>query len=159
MLNFIFRIILTIGVLAYLKKKNVTSLPLFIIVLFILDFSDSIIFAPSDFDTYKYHKNDKVVDLLTYIYFYILFNNLFDDVTKKILIGFILLRSIGVIAFYATGNTKYIQYFPDFINSTLIVYAIYQYFSLTTQSYYIMIIISMIIKILIERKMHNKVYH
>ena len=159
--NFSLRLIVTVVVFTILKIKNVTNLPLLVGLLFVFDLLDCglLSFFPSDCGTFEYQKTDKIIDLFIYILFFVLFKNLFDDFTKNILIGFILFRSIGVIKFYTTGNTIYLKLFPDFINSTLVAYVIYQYFSLSEHSYYVLIIIGMIIKILFEIKIHREILH
>ena len=157
--NFSLRLIITIVVFSILKIKNVTNLPLLVGLLFVFDLLDCglLSFFPNDCGTSEYQRWDKIIDLVVYILFFALFRNLFDDFTKNILIGFILFRLIGVIKFYTTGNTLYLKLFPDFINSTLAAYVIYQYFDLNTHSYYVLIIIGMIVKILFEMKIHSEI--
>lgn len=155
--TFMFRIVISIIVFTILKIKNVTSLPLLIFLLFLSDSLDCVSSPfPIDCISFYYQKNGEVVDLLMYTFFVTLFSNLFDDLTKKLLYGFILFRAIGVWKFYVTNDTKYLKYFPDFINSTLIAYAIYKQFSLSRDTYYILIIIGMIVKIIFEYKFHDK---
>lgn len=157
--NFLFRLIITVSVFIALKINNVTSLPLLVIILFLFDVLDcGLSPIPIDSKTYQYQKKDKVMDILMYAFFVTLFHDLFDAMTLKLLVGFIVIRAIGVFKFYSTGNTKYLKYFPDFINSTMIAYTIYVQFSLSRSTYYIMIIIGMIIKIFFEFKFHDRVY-
>lgn len=161
--NFLFRIIITVVIFMIFKIKNVKSLPLLVIVLIITDSLDCGLYPGTmckDIgSTELYQKTDKVVDLLIYVFFIILFRDLFDPFTLKILFAFIAYRAVGVARFYVSGNTSFLKYFPDFINSTLIAYTIYKQFNLTRRTYYIMIIIGMVFKILFEIHHHNKVLH
>lgn len=158
--NFFFRITVTIIIFFILKIKNITSLPLLVAFLILSDTLDCGLYPGFiNYKTYTYQKNDKIIDLLMYVFFIALFNNLFDMFTKKLLCILILFRIIGVIKFYSTGENKYLKYFPDFINSTLIAYAIYVHFSLTNNTYYIMIMIGMVIKIIFEIQHHDMTYN
>lgn len=160
-INFVFRLALTITIFIYLKIQNVQSLPLLVALLFIFDAVDCGRLSPFDADckSYDYQIKDKIVDMFAYILFFTLFKNLFDDFTKKILFVFILYRVIGVIGFVLTKNTFYLKIFPDFVNSTLIAYIIYQYFNLERSTYYILIVVGMIFKIFFEQYLHGNTYH
>ena len=160
--NFIFRMVITMIIFIGLKLKNFSSLPILIIILFVLDELDSNFPTAHGFLkytktlTFEYQKYDKICDWLVYLVFLILFRNLFDNFTQKLLFFFLFWRLIGIIQFYRTGKTFYVKIFADFINSTLIAYAVYQYFSLKRSYYYLLIVLFMILKIGFEAVLHRR---
>jgi hypothetical protein len=159
-INFIFRLLVSVVVFSYLKLIHFESLPILVILLLVFDELDCYL-SPITVDcrSFSYQKNDKLIDLIVYCVFIIIFSNLFDETTKKILWAFILWRLIGVIIFYETDNVRYLKIFADFINSTIIAYVIYQSFGLSRNTYYLLIILGVIIKIIYEIIHHSKQYH
>lgn len=162
--NFVFRLILIIGVFIGLKLKNFVSLPILIVILFVSDSLDCHIpFFPSlngsiHFPTHnlEYQVQDKICDWILYLVFLVLFRNLFDPFTQKLLFFFLFWRLIGVVGFSVTGQTSHIKIFSDFLNSTLIAYAIYQYFFLSRNWYYVLIIAGVIFKLIFEQIVHYR---
>lgn len=158
----IFRLVLTILVFIVLKILGVKSLPLLIVLLFLFDALDCGRLSPFkniDCKSIDYQTSDKIVDITTYAIFIILFKDLFDKFTYYLLIVLILFRLVGIIGFVQTNNNSYLKMFPDFVNSTLIAYAIYQYFNLRRETYYILIILGMASKIAFEQWLHKQTYH
>lgn len=160
MKNFVFRLVITITVFLALRLLNFSNMIVLVALLFLFDSLDCGL-SPFNIDckTNYYQKNDKLVDMIIYVYFMILFGHLFDGFTQKLLWIMIGYRIIGVTAFYHTGNTLYLRLFPDFINSTMIAYIIYSYFRLSQSSYYLLIINGMIIKTLFEFYLHRAQYY
>jgi len=157
---FIYRIIIVTIFFGYLKLIHFESLPILVILLILSDPLDCRITLRSvDCKSLYYQKHDKMTDLICYIIFLTLFHNLFDCFTLQLLIGFTLYRAIGVYLFVKTSNCKYIQYFPDFINSTMVAYTLYRMFYLKRYTYYILIILGMVGKILFEIYHHSHKYN
>lgn len=157
--NLIFRILVSVSVFYYLKLKHFESLPILIILLFVFDTLDcALAIFRVNCKSIEYQKIDKMCDLFIYFIFIIMFNNLFDEQTLKLLILFMLYRLIGVVKFVETGKSIYLNIYADFINSTLIAYAVYKAFNLSNRCYYVLIIFGMIIKLISEHIMHNRNY-
>lgn len=156
MINFAFRLIITIIIFTILKYSEITNLPLLISILFLSDALDCSL-SPFQINckTYDYQLGDKITDLIIYFVFLSMFGNLFNTSIRRMLMEFLIFRLIGVILYGYTNETKYIKAFPDFINSTLIALAISQY---TGWNYYTVIIAGMFIKVGFEQIHHHREY-
>lgn len=157
----ILRILLTLIILPvfyYQKCMNVFILVLLLWILDVLDCNSLLQSDSSYCKTYEYQKNDKVIDLLSYIYAVLLFNYLFDDQTIVLLILFICWRGIGVYNYYFNNNNGYIYYYPDFINITMLIYFLSTQSKIIKHNYYIVLFIGMCLKIGFERIYHIYTY-
>lgn len=164
---FIVRFCCTLGLFLIFKIWKVTNPLILVSSLFVLDDTDRDFSKPFDSSTLNfftgkpitpkgndYHIPDKIADILTYGLFLILFGNIFDPTTLKLLWLFVVLRFVGVILFATTKNQKYLILFPDFINSTMIVFLLREYVfkSMTQTQYYISIGAGMLFKLWFEIK-------
>lgn len=104
---------------------------------------------------FDYQLSDKIMDLYVYSIFLILFNSYFSRDILNVVWCFLVYRTIGVVEYSKTEDVDYIIYFPDFINSTLIVYAAYDTLQIPQSSMWYTIIISMIFKVGFEMVHHR----
>jgi hypothetical protein len=116
--NQIFRIILTIITLIYLKSKNLKNI--FIVLPLILTILDLIDKFPNKIDskTFEYQSIDKINDLVSYIIAWYIFD------LDSVFLVLCLVRSIGVFEFIRTKNTSSLILFPDVLKE----YLVYRYF-------------------------------
>jgi len=141
------RILITFAFFA-LVDPNI-SLLLFIAALIVLDSLDGGRYRGKGFN---YQKNDKIVDIMSYIIFLIFLKNRFDNKTMTILILSLIWRSIGVIKFYETNDNKYLHYHMDIFKEIVLLYAL-------IPNYNLLGIIAVIIgKGLFEQYHHNTIY-
>jgi len=156
MINFVFRLVITIIIFMILKYAEITNLPILISALFLSDALDCNL-SPfqTNCKTHEYHLGDKITDLVIYFIFLTMFGNLFSTSIKRILMEFLIFRLVGVILYSYTNEIKYIKAFPDFVNSTLIALAISQY---TGLNYYTVIIVGMFTKVGFEQFHHHGEY-
>lgn len=138
--------------------QSVDKLLISLIVYTIIDYLDCVIFPTADITTNRkacrsaeYQKTDKLVDLLCYITTYYLFRNIFDDLTKLILLIIIMWRGIGVLLFYNTNDTEYLKIFYDGINTTLLAFVLKRKFKIPRQNYIHILIVLNFVKIIYER--------
>ena len=141
------RILITFAFFALVDPK--LSLLLFIGALIILDSLDGGRYRGKGFE---YQKNDKIVDILSYIIFLIFLKNRFDKKTMTILIISLIWRYIGVIRFYETNNNKYLHYHMDIFKEIVLLYTL-------IPNYNLLGIVSIIIgKSLFEQYHHKTKY-
>jgi len=101
---------------------NKYSKLIIVILLFVLDlvdgihviYNDTLLQSMECFTINKYHKKDKIIDTLSYLYVYLLFD------LDNIALYFILFRLLGVIIYNFTNNKIYIIIFFDFIKEYIL---------------------------------------
>lgn len=166
---FLFRLACTVLVFTIFKVCGVTSPGVLVGSLFLLDYLDCDVWngkcmslnyllgkkiAPKE---ESYHHTDKIIDVFTYGVFLVMFGNIFDKYTLSVLWGFTLYRFLGVMLYLQTGNRKLLFYFPDFVNSTMVVYLLkyYVFPSINQRDYNTLLLIGMVFKMWFEYVNHD----
>ena len=165
------RILATIIVFISLKIYN-SSLLSVLFALFLLDFLDcsgyNILFASSEYKClrkYKndpdnkkeyvdYQKKDKVIDLFAYLLVFILFHNLMGENVHIFYIILFLWRSVGVLKYYKTEDTKNLKIFFDGINGLLVLNVLSIYYDFVKNNFNLLLIPMMLLKIIFENLHH-----
>jgi len=155
-INGIIRLLLGIGIFAYLKKKNEKSIAKLIAILLILNFitcNDFISkFCSKEKNCCMSNQDIKEIDgiitLFMYCYFMILFESDFEETTKIILLGFILWRAGNIIQLLIVGETdKWTGL--DLVSSIMFSYLIHKKFKTSEMTYLILCICFILIKFII----------
>jgi hypothetical protein len=144
-------------ILLYLSL-NGDNLIIPVLILLFCDLVDVVVISDSKqfVKTVDYHRYDKIADIISYVIFLLMYRHMIDGRIIQLLWAFVVYRLIGVIKFYNEYDTKYLKLFPDFINSTLVIYAMSKYIDINTD---VFIPIGCIYKILFEQRMHNQQYN
>lgn len=167
--NFLFRLLCTFILFAIFKIFNITSPAVLVGSLFLLDGLDCdyakggcftlnfLMGKKTRVNGDEYHIYDKVTDVLTYMWFLGMFGKIFDEYTLKLLWGFTLYRFAGVCLYTTTKNREMLVYFPDFVNSTMIVYLLkyYTFPNISSTEYNICIMMGMMFKLWFETVKHR----
>jgi hypothetical protein len=156
------RIIITLILFIYLKLIK-APLIYIVISLFFVDYLDCdfwvIFYKKNNCNVHnsEYQIKDKMIDLITYYYFILLFNNYFDKYTNNILIVLLIWRTIGVYNFIRNHNKKYLLFFFDGLNGIIFLFLLSTYYPYIKINYNKFIIIVLLLKILFEVIVHNNV--
>lgn len=144
------RIILTFIFFIIIKANEIDNLLLLIPIIYILlDDIDNIYLKEKCFKLFHYQKNDKIIDISSYILLLFIFK---DD---NILLNFIIYRLIGVILFTLTKKEIYLIIFFDFIKE----YLLYKYFyKNNNDKMYYFIILKIILEIYYHKNLNQHNY-
>ena len=165
------RILATIIVFISLKIYN-SSLLSVLFSLFLLDFLDCSTLTnkflypkykclrkyKNDPDNKKeyvdYQKKDKVIDLFAYLLVFILFHNLMGENISLFYIILFLWRSVGVLKYYKTEDTKNLKIFFDGINGLLVLSVLSSHYDFVKNNFNLLLIPIMLLKIIFENLHH-----
>lgn len=159
----VFRLFITLVLLPLFRYKpylTALTLALLLIALDLLDCNRVIVFLTKNnyCKTFQYQKLDKLTDLIAYVYALSLFYYLFDTRTIVLLILFILWRAIGVFQFQIHNHNGFIHLYPDFVNSTILIYYLSTKNRVVYDYYYLFVLLGMWFKAGWEKVQHNKAY-
>jgi hypothetical protein len=141
--GFLLRIIITI-LSIFIIPINKYLLIILPILFICLDKIDNILTSNKYTKTEYYHIVDKIIDILSYMYVYIIFNKYLHD---NILEFSIFYRFIGVILFAITKEKKHLIIFFDFIKE----YMLYKF--IFNNNIYVLLL-CIILKIIFEYIFH-----
>ena len=145
------------------KYKDNNNLFLYLFVTtFVLDELDCNFLKPfisHNCKTHEYQKYDKIADLITYLYIYILCFNKLKKQDKILMLTLILYRLIGVYKFFKINNNKILHIYIDAINTFLLIVYLTKKMSINNFEYIILNFISILFKKEFEKYHHNKVYN
>jgi hypothetical protein len=160
---FIARVIISLILILYTNTiNNFNAIHIFILILFI-DYIDGLyikffinknIYQSLSIKEYQYP--DKIVDVIIYLFVLIFFRNIFTDNTYLFLWILLLYRIIGVYYFINYSETKYLHYFVDGINITILIYGLSKIIPYISNNYELFVILGILIKIAFEYILHNK---
>lgn len=152
----VFRLVAT-ALLLPLLRNRVSVLGL-LIVLIVLDWLDCIPVPKSYCGTHNYQRMDKLVDVTAYTYAALVFGYLFDTRTMGLLVAFIALRAIGVYKYQHANNNRILYMYPDFVNSTMLVFYLSTISPFVYDNYYACILLGIVFKVFYELLHHSTPY-
>jgi hypothetical protein len=141
-------------------KSDIKGIPLLITLIILADNFDSPFKNSREyFKSIEYQKNDKIVDVLTYMLILILYSHLFSKKTYILMWIALIYRSIGVYFFYHSHNNKYIHYYPDLIKELMLLDFLCHKLPVFKNYYSVFVIIILFVKIQYEKFHHRNKYN
>lgn len=153
----VFRLMVTALVLPLLRHR--ISVLVLLVLLIVLDWLDCIPFQkPSYCSTHNYQRMDKLSDIIAYTYAILVFSYMFDTRTLGLFVVFIMLRAIGVYKYQWNNDNRIMYRYPDFINSTMLVFYLSTISDTVYNNYYVFVALGMLSKVFYEKVHHRRAY-